>query len=85
MIDPTRESTYTFLDSFIGEMAALFPDKYFHIGGDEVNRKQWNASPRIQAFAKAHRLKNAHDIQVYFNQRIQKIRAEARKDHDRLG
>jgi hexosaminidase len=73
VIDPTRESTYRFLESFIGEMAALFPDKYFHIGGDEVSPKQWNGSPRIQAFAKTHRLKNANDIQVYFNQRIQKI------------
>jgi len=39
-MDPTRELTYTFLDGFIGEMAALFPDPYFHIGGDEVNGRQ---------------------------------------------
>jgi hexosaminidase len=73
VMDPTREWTYAFLDSFIGEMTLLFPDKYFHVGGDEVNGIQWNASPRIKAFAKAHSLKNARDIQVYFNQRIQKI------------
>jgi len=73
VLDPTREWTYTFLDSFIGEMTPLFPDNYFHVGGDEVNGVQWNASPRIKAFAKAHSLKNARDIQVYFNQRIQKI------------
>jgi hexosaminidase len=73
VIDPTRETTYAFLDSFIGEMAALFPDKYFHIGGDEVNPRQWNESPRIQGFEKAHGIKNAHDLQVYFNKRILKI------------
>jgi hexosaminidase len=73
VIDPTREYTYAFLDSFIGEMALLFPDKYFHVGGDEVNGKQWNGSTRIQAFAKAHGLKNSSGLQVYFNQRIQKI------------
>jgi hexosaminidase len=73
VIDPTRESTYTFLSSFIGEMATLFPDKFFHIGGDEVNPKQWNESPKIQAFEKKHNIKNAHDLQVYFNQRILKI------------
>jgi hexosaminidase len=73
VIDPTRETTYAFLDSFIGEMAALFPDKYFHIGGDEVNPRQWNESPRIQAFEKAHEMKNAHDLQVYFNKRILRI------------
>ncbi len=73
VIDPTRETTYAFLDSFIGEMSAIFPDKYFHIGGDEVNPSQWNESPRIQAFEKAHGLKNAHDLQVYFNKRILRI------------
>src|SRR4029077_12765491 len=39
VIDPTQEATYKFLDKFIGEMAKLFPDAYFHIGGDEVNGK----------------------------------------------
>jgi hexosaminidase len=73
VLDPTRETTYSFLDSFVGEMAALFPDKYFHIGGDEVNPRQWNESPRIQAFEKAHGIKNAHDLQVYFNKRMLKI------------
>src|SRR5580692_8873372 len=36
VLDPTRDETYTFLDGFIGEMAALFPDPFFHVGGDEV-------------------------------------------------
>ena len=49
VMDPTREETYQFLDGFIGEMAALFPDPYFHIGGDEVNPKEWKESARIMA------------------------------------
>lgn len=72
-MDPTEERTYKFLDKFIGEMAALFPDKYFHIGGDEVNGKQWDANPKIQAFMRAHGLKNNQDLQAYFNERVQKI------------
>ena len=48
VMDPTREGTYTFLDKFIAEMAALFPDAYFHIGGDEVNNQPWDANPKIQ-------------------------------------
>jgi hexosaminidase len=72
-MDPSKESTYAFLDSFIGEMAQLFPDPYFHIGGDEVNPRAWNQSPTIQAFAKEHGLKDAAAIQVYFNQRLLKI------------
>jgi len=72
-MDPTQEQTYNFLDGFIGEMAELFPDQYFHIGGDEVNGKQWDANPNIQAFMRTHGLKNNQDLQAYFNTRVQKI------------
>jgi len=72
-MDPTSEWTYKFLDRFVGEMAELFPDKYFHIGGDEVNGKQWDANPKIQAFMRAHGLQNNKDLQAYFNRRMQKI------------
>jgi hexosaminidase len=73
VLDPTREQTYTFLDGFIGEMAGIFPDPFFHVGGDEVNGKAWKESAQVQAFAKAHDLKDTLAIQTYFNQRIQKI------------
>jgi hexosaminidase len=72
-MDPTREETYDFLDAFLGEMTQLFPDPYFHIGGDEVNGKQWSQSAAIQAFAKEHKLEGTRGLQVYFNQRIQKL------------
>jgi len=72
-MDPTSEETYKFLDKFIGEMAHLFPDQYFHIGGDEVNGKQWDANPKIQAFMRTHGLKSNQDLQAYFNQRAEKI------------
>ena len=75
-MDPTSEHTYKFLDEFIGEMAKLFPDQFFHVGGDEVNGKQWDANPKIQAFMHAHGLKNNADLQAYFNTRIQKIVAK---------
>jgi hexosaminidase len=75
-MDPTREETYKFLDAFIGEMAGLFPDQFFHIGGDEVNGKEWDANSKIQAFMRAHGLKNNNDLQAYFNQRVQKIVAK---------
>jgi len=72
-MDPTREETYRILDGFLGEMAALFPDPYMHIGGDENNGKQWAANPQIQAFMKQHGLKDAHALQAHFNQRLSKI------------
>src|SRR6266481_5919723 len=77
--DPTQEATYKFLDKFIAEMAQLFPDAYFHIGGDEVNGQRWDANPKIQAFIRAHGMKNNQDLQAYFNQRLQKILSKHHK------
>ena len=79
IMDPTRESTYKFLEKFIADMAKLFPDAYFHIGGDEVDGKQWDANPKIQEFIKAHGMKNNQDLQAYFNQRLEKIVAKNHK------
>jgi len=72
-MNPTQESTYTFLDSFLGEMAALFPDAYFHIGGDECNGKEWNANPEIQSFMHAHNIANNAALQAYFTAKVQKL------------
>jgi hexosaminidase len=78
-MDPTRDSTYKFLDGFIGEMAALFPDAYFHIGGDECNGKEWDANPRIQEFMRAHGLKDDVALQAYFTAHVQEIVTKHKK------
>ena len=72
-MDPTRDEVYHFLDGFVGEMAALFPDEYFHVGGDEVNGKQWSASPHIQAFMREHGIKSNEALQAHFSSRVQPI------------
>jgi hexosaminidase len=78
-IDPTRESTYTFLTGFIGEMAALFPDSYFHAGGDECDPKEWEGNPRIQRFMRAHSTKDGAALQATFTARVEKIIASQKK------
>jgi hexosaminidase len=72
-LDVTQEKTYKFLDKLIGEMAGLFPDAYFHIGGDEVDDNPWNSNPKIQEFIHAHSMKDNRDLQAYFNKRLEKI------------
>jgi hexosaminidase len=71
--NPADERVYGFFDKFFKEMAALFPDAYMHIGGDEVNPDQWNANKTIQVFMKKRGFATNHDLQAYFNQRILKI------------
>jgi hexosaminidase len=72
-MDPTSERTYKLLDELIEEMSKVFPDHYFHIGGDEVNGKEWDANAKIQEFKKSHNLKSNQELQAYFSQRVQKI------------
>jgi len=72
-LDPTRDEVYTFLDGLIGEMASLFPDEYFHIGGDEVLDAEWLHNPAIQAFCKKNGLKNSKELHAYFNQSLQAV------------
>jgi hexosaminidase len=78
-MDTTREATFRFIDRLVGEMTALFPDAYFHIGGDECNGKQWDANPRIKAFMRAHGLKDNAALQSYFTARVQKLVAAHHK------
>lgn len=73
VMDPTRESTFHFLDTFFGEMAQLFPDEYVHIGGDESNGKDWKANPAIVHFMEQHGLKDTNALQAYFNTRVQAV------------
>lgn len=76
VLDPTNEDLYRFLDGFLGEMGALFPDAYFHIGGDENNGRQWSANPRIQAFIREHSLEDNAGLHAYFNRRVQALLAK---------
>jgi hexosaminidase len=78
-IDPTRETTYVFIDRFLTEMATIFPDAYIHIGGDETPAPDWKTNPHILAFMKAHGIKDNYALQAYFNTRVLKIIARLHK------
>jgi len=72
-MDPSKEELYEFLDAFVKEMTGLFPDEYFHIGGDEVHPTHWNANGRIREFKERHDLEDNHALQAYFNRRMLEI------------
>jgi hexosaminidase len=78
-MDPTSEHVYRFLNDFIGEMAKLFPDQYFHIGGDEVNGKQWDKNVKIHEFMQKRGIKDNHALQAHFNQRLREIVSKHKK------
>lgn len=43
-----NEETFKMLEEILTEVAGLFPSKYIHIGGDEVNKEFWKNCPKCQ-------------------------------------
>lgn len=69
-IDPTKETTYTFLAGLVSEMKPIFPFAYFHLGLDESNGVAWKNNPEIVAFMAEKKIANVHELQDYFLQRF---------------
>ena len=66
------EYTFKFLEDVIDEVIELFPSQYIHIGGDECPKDNWKRSPFCQQLMKEKGLKDEHELQSYFIQRIEK-------------
>ncbi|MDR2264107.1 MAG: beta-N-acetylhexosaminidase [Enterobacter asburiae] len=73
VLDPTKEATYTFAEAMVSELAAIFPDPYLHIGGDEVDDTQWKENTAIQKFMRDNKLADSHALQAYFNSKLETI------------
>jgi hexosaminidase len=69
---PTEE-TFRFIDDVLGELCALFPSPYIHIGGDEAPKDAWEKSPRVRELMAKEGLKDGHDVQAYFIKRVAKM------------
>ncbi len=72
-MDPTNPKTLTFIRALYAEMETLFPDHYFHSGGDEVLGTQWTSNPKIAAYMKVHGYKDAPALQAAFTAQVEKI------------
>ncbi len=67
-----NDSTFQFLQDVLDEVIALFPSKYIHIGGDECPKDRWKTCPKCQQRIRDNNLKDEHELQSYFIQRIEK-------------
>lgn len=67
-----NDSVFTFLQNVLDEVIPLFPSKYLHIGGDEAPKVRWKACPKCQKRIKDNNLKDEHELQSYFIQRMEK-------------
>jgi hexosaminidase len=65
-----NEAVFTFLQTVLDEILALFPAPFVHIGGDEAPKQRWKKCPKCQERLRTEGLKNEKDLQVYFTNRI---------------
>ncbi len=67
-----KEETFKFLEDVLAEVIPLFPSKYVHIGGDECPKGNWKRCVNCQKRMKDNDLKDEHELQSYFIQRMEK-------------
>ncbi|RZC35144.1 beta-hexosaminidase subunit alpha-like [Asbolus verrucosus] len=69
-LDPTKNATYKFLTKLFTEVVNVFPDSYFHIGGDEVDFACWKSNPQIAAFMKKNDIKTYSQLEDFYVQKV---------------
>lgn len=72
-ISPAREENYRMVDDIIREISALFPFRYIHVGGDEVNHSLWSKCPEIKKLMEREKIGSVSGAQGYFTRRLEKI------------
>ncbi len=68
-----REENYRLLEDILGELCALFPSPYIHVGGDEVDASQWERCPDCRALMERRGITDPHRLEDIFMQRMSDI------------
>ena len=68
-----KEETFEVLENILSEVIELFPSEYIHIGGDECPKGNWERCTHCQKRKQEHGLKDEHELQSYFIERIEKF------------
>lgn len=72
-LNPSNEKVYEFLDKVFTEVAALFPNPYIHVGGDECYKGYWSENADCKALMKKLNIRHIEDLQGYFMNRLEGI------------
>ena len=72
-LNPGSERTYVVIEAILREVAGLFPGRYIHIGGDEVNKSKWPELPEVQELMKREGYQSTQEVQHYFGRRVTAI------------
>jgi hexosaminidase len=72
-LNPSDEKVYEFLDKVFTEIAALFPNPYIHVGGDECYKGFWTKDAGCLALMKKMNMTHPEELQAYFMKRVENI------------
>jgi len=72
-VDPIKDTTYQFMKKFFEEVSQVFPDKWLHLGGDEVDKSCWMSNQRIVSFMKANNWTNYNKLESVYIEKLIKI------------
>ncbi|MDE1150561.1 MAG: family 20 glycosylhydrolase [Azospirillaceae bacterium] len=71
-----NEANFTFIQTVLDEVMALFPSTYIHVGGDEALKDEWKQSPKVQARMRELGLKDENALQSWFIERVGRYLAD---------
>jgi hexosaminidase len=75
VLNPASEATYRFLEALFTEVTAVFPDRYFHVGGDEVSDAAWQGSAQVEALKQKEQLSSKAAVEAWFHRRVRAMLA----------
>ena len=72
-LNPSDEKVYEFLDKVFTELAAMFPNPYIHVGGDECYKGFWLKDSACVALMRKMKMTKPEELQAYFMKRVETI------------
>lgn len=80
-IDPTRQANFAFVENFLGEVADRFPDRFLHLGGDEVSFgfDCWRSNPNIQRWMRDNNITSNEELERFYIAKLDQL--EKKKTH----
>lgn len=72
-VNPAKEETFAVLKTIYKELADLFPGRYLHIGGDEVQKGGWETLPEVKELMAKHHYISMNEVEEHFCRRLADI------------
>ena len=80
LLNPALPLTFEIVNAVLTEMAAIFPDQYLHLGGDEINSQCWAEDKSVLAFMKDQGMgEDFNKLWAYYEERAESIYLQLNK------